>query len=200
MRTRRQKVARIVHSNSHIDYVGRVLDRFEVNEPPSLADYGFGQFVNIPIEGQEIVGVIYNSLLLNPEYGNHGPRLSPSPDLAVFSPDFLAEQGVLIGILALGWHSDGKVHHGIPSYTIPVGAEVYRMEDDEWRHFHCDERGRVRLHYFVHIVAHARDFALPLIDRILGRLEPLCSEEERKRLCVLKKSLSWGQLFSRTRF
>lgn len=200
MSTERQKVARIVHSNSHVDYVGRVLDRFEVNKPPSLADYGFGQFVVIPVGEQEIVGVIYNSLLLNPEYGNYGPRLSPLPDLAVFSPDFLAEQGVLVGILTLGWQTDGRAEHGIPSYTIPVGAEVYRMEDDEWRRFHCDERGRIHLHYFVHATTHAREFALPLIERILRRLEPLCSEEERKRLCVLKKSLSWQQFFSRPRF
>ena len=72
-------------------------------DPPSDDDYGFAQFVNLPLsKTEEIVGVIYNSLLVNPEYANFGPRLSPKPELGNFSPDYLNEQGFLIGILLLG--------------------------------------------------------------------------------------------------
>nr|MBA3806393.1 hypothetical protein [Acidobacteriota bacterium] len=91
------RLAKIVKSNSHVDYVGRVIDVLDTDAPPSGSDYGFAQFVSIPLDGeQEVIGVIYNSLLANPDYGNYGPRLSPAADLSVLSPDYLNEQGVLI--------------------------------------------------------------------------------------------------------
>ena len=97
------KIAKIVKSNSHVDYVGRVIDSLDAAEPPSAEDYGFAQFVRIPFEeGEELVGVVYTTQLANPEYGSFGPRLSPQTDLAVLSPDYLNEQGVLLGILLLG--------------------------------------------------------------------------------------------------
>ena len=65
------KIAKIVKSNSHLDYVGRVIDALDVALPPKAEDYGFAQFVSLPIdEDQETVGVIYNSILVNPEYSN----------------------------------------------------------------------------------------------------------------------------------
>jgi hypothetical protein len=72
------KIARIVSSNSHIDYVARVIDALDAASPPSSEDFGFAQFVKLPLEDEtEIVGVIYDSMLVNPEYSNFGPRLSP---------------------------------------------------------------------------------------------------------------------------
>ena len=43
------------------------------------ADHISGQFVKVITSGVEVVGVIYNSLLINPEYGNYGPRLHAGP-------------------------------------------------------------------------------------------------------------------------
>jgi len=84
------KIARIVSSNSHIDYVGRIIDEFDTNDAPTDDDYGFADFVSIPFDtDKKIFGVIYNSMLMNPEYANFGPRLSPKPELNQFSPDFL---------------------------------------------------------------------------------------------------------------
>src|SRR5215211_5200549 len=105
------KIAKIVKSNSHLDYIGRVIDALDVAAPPNVDDYGFAQFVSLPVnETQEIVGVIYNSILINPEYSNFGPRLSPKPELRGFSPDYLNEQGILVGILLLGSRENGKNH------------------------------------------------------------------------------------------
>jgi hypothetical protein len=69
------KIAKIVSSNSHIDYVGRVIDSLDAAEPPSADDFGFAQFVTLPLGTEEIVGVIYDSILVNPDYSNFGPRL-----------------------------------------------------------------------------------------------------------------------------
>jgi hypothetical protein len=185
------KLAKIVKSNSHVDYVGRIIDALDADEPPSATDYGFAQFVSIPLpDGLEVVGIIYNSLLANPDYGNYGPRLSPVADLHVLSPDYLNEQGLLVGILLLGWRDGGGVnHHAVPRRVIPVNQEVYRLDDVQ--SFHKDAEGRVQLHYYSQVMAHAGPFSGPLMEAVIEQLEPACAPEERQRLCVLKQTLVW---------
>ena len=191
-----KKIAKIVKSNSHVDYVGRVVDRLDVESPPAADDYGFAQFVSVPLgEGAEVVGVIYNTMLANPEYGQFGPRLSSHAELAVLSPDYLNEQGVLVGVLLLGWREeeDGKsvARQGVPRRVVPVGQDVFRMTDEDVRAFHLGADGRVHLHYYSQVIAHAGPFAVPLVETVIEHLEPSCTREERQRLCVLKKSLAW---------
>jgi hypothetical protein len=190
------KIAKIVKSNSHVDYVGRVIDRLDVDAPPQSSDYGFAQFVSLPVaDNFEVVGIVYNTQLVNPEYGQFGPRLSPAADLAILSPDYLNEQGVLIGILLLGWREAGSptAHMSVPRRVIPVGQDVYRLDEARMAEFHRvgGEGGAVGLHYYSQIVAHAGAFAVPLVEAILEQLNGVCTTEERQRFCVLKRSLAW---------
>ena len=187
------KLAKIVKSNSHVDYVGRVIDVLDADAPPAPSDYGFAQFVSIPLEdGSEVVGVIYNSQLINPEYGNFGPRLSSLADNSVLSPDYLNEQGLLVGILLLGWRDASKVnHHSVPRRVIPVNQDIYRLADKDVHRFHMDAGGRVQLHYYSQITTHAGPFSAALIEAIIEQLEPVCEPEDRQRLCVLKQALVW---------
>jgi len=70
------KIARIVSSNSHIDYVGRVIDSLDVAAPPGAEDFGFAQFVHLPVADEtEIVGVIYDSILVNPDFNRGFPLI-----------------------------------------------------------------------------------------------------------------------------
>lgn len=197
------KIARIVKSNSHVDYVGRVIDVLDADAPPGADDYGFAQFVSMPMGESEVVGVIYDSLLANPEYGNLGPRLSPRADLAVLSPDYLNEQGVLIGILLLGWRGAGDdsgvgqaVYHTVPRPVVPVGQEVYRMTDEAMHRFHRNPAGRLMLHYYSQIIAGAGPMAVPLLEAVIEQLEAVCPAEEGRQLSVLKKSLVWQRTMS----
>jgi hypothetical protein len=187
------KIAKIVKSNSHIDYVARVVDALDVAEPPTDEDYGFAQFVRLPFEGkEEIVGVIYNTILINPDYTNYGPRLSPKPELGSFSPDYLNEQGLLIGILLLGTKdAEGKIRHGVPRRAVPAGQDVYKLDAKEMKRFHTDENECLQIHYFSQVVAHAGLFAVPLLEAIIEQLSLDCSDEDRNRLGVLRQSLAW---------
>ena len=187
------KIAKIIKSNSHIDYVGRVVDELDAENPPSADDYGFAQFVNLPLsETEEIVGVIYNSLLVNPEYANFGPRLSPKPELGSFSPDYLNEQGFLIGILLLGTRGgEGKIQHGVPRRVVPAGQDVYKISGADVKRFHIDENDCLQIHYYSQIVAHAGLFAVPLLEAIIEQLSLDCTDSDRQRLGVLKQTLSW---------
>ena len=187
------KLAKIVKSNSHVDYVGRVIDALDVDEPPSVSDYGFAQFVSIPLDdGSEVIGVIYNSQLINPEYGNFGPRLSSVGDNQVLSPDYLNEQGLLLGILLLGWRDALRSnHHAVPRRVIPVNQDIYSLPDDEVHRFHLGADGSIHLHYYSQIVTHSGPFSAPLIEAIIEQLEPVCEPAEVKRLRVLKQALVW---------
>lgn len=196
------RIAKIVKSNSHVDYIGRVIDRLDAGDPPGPDDYGFAQFVSIPLdEDLDVIGVVYNSLLANPEYGNYGPRLSPPADLSVLSPDYLNEQGLLIGILLLGWRNPVKqtFHHAVPRRVIPVNQVVYRLADEDLHGFHKDIEGRIQLHYYSQVVANAGSFGVPLIEAIIEQLEPVCAPEERQRLCVLKQTLVWQRTVGQMR-
>ena len=187
------KIARIVSSNSHIDYVARVIDALDAAAPPSAEDFGFAQFVKLSLEDEtQIVGVIYDSILVNPEYANYGPRLSPKPELGSFSPDYLNEQGFLIGILLLGTiDTQRKITHGVPRRVVPAGQDVDKIEADEMKKFHTDESDCLQIHYYSQIVAHAGLFAVPLLEAIIEELSLDCSDSDRQRLSVLKQTLAW---------
>jgi hypothetical protein len=187
------KLARIVKSNSHVDYVGRVIDALDADAAPTADDYGFAQFVSLPQEDAEVVGVIYNTLLVNPDYGNFGPRLSPRPELMALTPDYLNEQGVLIGILLLGWRdaATGRAAQSVPRRVLPVHQEVWRMDEEEVYRFHLDAGGRVQMHYYSQIMAHAGLFSVALLEAVIEQLAPRCAPEEKQRLNVLKQTLLW---------
>ena len=189
-------IAKIVSSNSHIDYVARVIDALDCDAPPLSTDHCFGQFVGLEDDAQTVVGIIYDSRLVNPEYGSFGPRLSPRPALGNFSPDYINEQGILIGILLLGViDGKGKVTHGVPRRIVPPGQYVKKIDDDQVQAFHADGEGRVHLHYYPQVVANARQFAIPLLDSIIDQLCESCTEAEIQRLHVLKQSLVWQGTF-----
>jgi hypothetical protein len=189
------RIAKIIKSNSHVDYAARVLDSLETPAPPAPADYCFGQFVKIAAGRGAAVGVIYNSMLINPEYGNYGPRLSTPSELnAVFSPDYLNEQGVMIGVLLVGSRSaDGAHRQGVPREVLPINADVEQMSADEVRAFHHAADGALEFHYYAHVVTHAGLFASPLLEAVVGQLEQLTSEREQARLAVLRRTLAWQQ-------
>lgn len=186
------KIARIVSSNSHIDYVARVIDDLDVDDPPGPNDYGFGQFVSLRFGPEEIIGVIYDSMLVNPEYASFGPRLTPKPELANFSVDFISEQGVLVGILLLGsLGPDGKFVHGVPRRIVPAGHDVVKIGRAEVKRFHMDENNALQIHYYSQVVSHAGPFAVSLLESIIDGLAEDCSEQDRQRLTVLKQTLGW---------
>lgn len=199
------RIAKIVKSNSHVDYVARVIDELDADAPPAPEEYGFAQFVRMPAsEREEVVGVVYDTQLANPDYGSFGPRLSSHADLKVLSPDFLHEQGVLLGVLLLGWRARGEgggwaAHHGVPRRVVPVGQEVFSLAGADVFEFHKGAGGSVQLHYFSQALAHAGPFAVPLVEAVIEQLEPACEPAERQRLCVLKKSLVWQRTLGQLR-
>ena len=185
-------LAKIVSSNSHIDYVARVVDAFDADVVPAPDDCGFGTFVTMRTkDGPEIIGTVYNSVLVNPEFASFGPRLSSKPELENFSPDLLNEQGLLVGILLLGTFQDGVAVQGVPKQAVPAGEGVFRLEVGKFEAFHRSADGEMVFHYFPQIISRAGAFAIPLLESIISRLSSKADGPDLKRLVVLRESLSW---------
>jgi hypothetical protein len=181
-------IAKIIQSNSHVDYAARILDSLETAQSPGPSEYSFGQFVKIEVGEIDAVGIIYNSQLINPEYGSFGPRLTTP-----------REHNSVFGVLLLGWRDVHGAHQGVPKVVLPINSQVETMTDDEVRAFHLDEKGGAQLLYYSHVTTHAGLFAFQLLTSIVDQVSELISERERSRLAILRKSLVWQQTIGKMR-
>ncbi|MDQ2743170.1 MAG: hypothetical protein M3Z66_12870 [Chloroflexota bacterium] len=186
-------IGTIVKSNSHISYMCRVYGKLETERVPDPRQYAFGTFVTLaPIDGSDVrlVGVVRDTLLLNPEYGNLGPRLSSDRELAVFSPDYLNERGVLVDVLVLGWREGEWARHAVPPLSAQVGTLVETMPAVEIGDFHRDRQGRFLIGYLPQLMTGSDPMIASLLLAVLDRLEP-SFPEQAKVIGVLKNNLAW---------
>jgi len=185
-------IGKIVNASSHVDYVCQIYGPGETALCPSPPDYGFGTFVAIEQEDDAcLVGLIANTMLVNPEFGNLGPRLSPEEDLAVFSPDYLAEQATLVSIIVIGARAEGgAITQGVPLVAADIDAQVRCLSDDEIAAFHL-ESGRLQLAYLSLLLGMA---ANPLMPSLLQQLTSELAArfpEQAATLAVLRRNLAW---------
>lgn len=214
-------IGKIVKSNTHIDYVCQVFCRGERDPLPGSGDYALGTFVSILLEdvapfgapspagsapspggsapspaggARRLIGVIYNTLLLNPDFGSLGPRLSQRSDLEVFSPDYLSETATLVGVIAVGWQDEtGRYHQGVPQLAGTVNSMVQRLDDAEIVAFHRDRDGRLCLHYVPVLLATQSPIVPPLILNIVDRLHVFFPGQQR-HLSVMRNNMAWKSI------
>jgi hypothetical protein len=223
-------IGKIVKSSSHINYVCQIYGPLEIEIPPDVSDYAFGSFVRVAVSlrrsdlsrnGQErvqnsdevsicnIVGVIYDTQLLNPAFGSLGPRLSTDTQVELFSPDYLSEQALLVHLIVLGMmeqhrfsSSPQKIHivHGIPSFPLELNSSVETMADEDVHRFHLfQDQGNVENHpeyeylhlgYLPHMIAHRNSLIPMVILRIIDQLE-LLFPQHLSLLSILKRNFAW---------
>ncbi len=196
-------IGKIVKSNAHIDYICQIYNPGETDLMPEPTDYTFGTFVSIELEaavsGNErevgrLIGVIYNTLLLNPDFGNLGPRLSSRQELEAFTPDYLAETATLVGIIALGWYDrDKRYRQGVPALAATVNTFVRRLDESELLAFHCDEQMRPCLRYAPLLLNQKDPLALQLLINIVDRLAGLFPDQ-CGQLNVMRNNLAWKSI------
>ncbi|GAB4571254.1 MAG: hypothetical protein Kow0077_07500 [Anaerolineae bacterium] len=191
-----KSLGKIVKSNSHTDYVCQVFGKNETDDVPEVEHYALGTFVRIEVgagsKSGELVGLIYDTVLLNPDFGRLGPRLSPESELAVFTPDYLNERATLVGITAIGRiDSKGGVVQGVPRLAANSDAQVVQMDHDEIRAFHVYGND-LHLDYLPLLVKKQQEnpLALHLARIVLQSLEELLPEYA-KQLAVLNDDLVW---------
>ena len=192
-------IGKVVKSNTHIDYVCQVYNLGEVEQCPLPSDYGFGTFVAIELDdgvpqGNRLVGVIYNTLLMNPDFGSLGPRLSPRQDLEIFTPDYLAETAILVGLIAVGWiDAQGVCRQGVPPQAATVNNRVIALDDNGLPAFHRDAADKLALHYAPLLLNQPNPLVLPLLIHIVDRLTLLCPAD-RGQLGLMRNNLAWRSI------
>jgi hypothetical protein len=192
------KIGKIVKSNTHIDYVCQVYGRGEAKVLPQPGDYTFGTFAAIQLEeagapAQRLVGIVYTTILMNPEFGALGPRLSPPAELEVFTPDYMSETATLVGIIAVGWQEAEGYRQGVPVLAATVNNSVRRLSDDEVRAFHTDARGRLCLRYAPILMGMNNPLVAQLLINVVDRLHALFPAEQRQ-LGVMRNNLAWKSI------
>ena len=192
------KIGKIVKSNTHIDYVCQVYGRGEAKVLPQPGDYTFGAFVAIQLEeagapAQRLVGIIYTTILMNPEFGALGPRLSPPAELEIFTPDYMAETATLVGIITVGWQGPEGCRQGVPVLAATVNNSVYRLSDGEVRAFHQDAHGRLCLRYAPLLMGMNNPLVAQLLINVVDRLHVLFPTEQRQ-LSVMRNNLAWKSI------
>ncbi len=222
-------IGKIVKSDSHINYVCQIYGPREVEVEPSPADYAFGRFVRIAVRSEQTddphadlnlvlgislepktyaVGVIYDTILLNPAFGSLGPRLSNETQVELFSPDYISEKAVLIYVMVLGMieqriTSESQTEflstmQGVPLLSLELGSEIETMTDAEVRAFHffgdpndSESRGDyLHMGYLPHIISQ-RNSLLPMVTlRIIDQLERLFPQN-LPLLSIVKRNFAW---------
>ncbi len=189
-------LGKVVKSNSHCDYVVQLDTQNDVNNPPEVEDYGFGQFVAFESSRHWAVGIVYDSQLFNSSFLNSGPRLTSAPD-PLFTPDLVQDTCVLLNVALVGSLriSDASTYglHGIPRVVIPANTSVYRMDIAAVHSFHRSADGGPQFAYYSHLLRSGGSFAAQLTQQVLSELiaTELFSGAEQRALQVLRKELSW---------
>lgn len=223
-------IGKIVRSESHVRYTCQVYGPGEQADTPEPPDYAFGSFVRLPLRagpapadaarlaaagfaprrpadalvpastGLYAIGLIYDTLLVNPAFGTLGPRLSSDEQLSVFSPDYLSERAVLVSLLVLGavvgdTREPRRVTHGVPPLAPDLGAVVEAIAESDVRAFHvfADQDGaRPYLHmgYLPHALAQDHPLLPMAMLRTIERLETLVPENG-SLLSIVKRNLAW---------
>ncbi len=203
-------IGTIVNSASHIDYWCQVYGPHEIADPPNAGEYPFGQFVGVdlpapregaPATGERLIGVIYDTVLMNPAFGALGPRLSTSDEQrAVFSPDYLTERATLVKILALGVTSGDatRVSHGVPALALALGALVTPLDDAQIRAFHIfadggapgGEEPYLHMGYLPQLIGERNGLLQHAALAVLEQLRHLLPAHERM-LSIIGRNLAW---------
>lgn len=208
--TDQRPIGAIVNSDSHINYWCQVSAPNEVADPPRPQDYPFGQFVKVdlpaptadmPDAPHTLIGVIYDTVLVNPAFGAVGPRLSSSDEQrAVFSPDYLTERATLLRILALGTvdASGKRIRHGVPPLALELGALVTPLSDAGVLafHFFADHglpggaQPYLHMGYLPQLLGERSGLLQQAALCVLDHLHSLFPAQERM-LSIVKRNLAW---------
>jgi len=157
----------------------------------------------VPESGVEqwVVGLIFDTILVNPAFGTLGPRLSSDEQVELFSPDYLSERAVLVSVLLLGTIAlrrgrVARVFHGVPPLAPDLGAAVESLTDADVSAFHAfaaagnGAHPTLHMGYLPHAVAQTHPLLPQAMLLTIERLERLLPANGAL-LSIVKRNLAW---------
>ena len=195
------RIGSIISSNSHLDYVVEVFKERDCDRPPELHEREFGQpvFIKKTINGTEhaVMGVIYDTQLVDPDQGRTGPRLAQD-DQAQFTPGYIEERTTLTGVALLGTavitedRTIAEPTHQMPRWTLEVDDTVFHCPDELTIDFHTVE-GQIQLAYIDRLVDIAGDLGAEVIIALIDRLRRMLPDDDQSQrvLDVVEQNIQW---------
>lgn len=195
------RIGSIVSSNSHLDYVVEVFKERDCDRPPELHEREFGQpvFIKKTVDGTEyaVIGVIYDTQLVDPDQGRTGPRLAQD-DQAQFTPGYIEERTTLAGVALLGTAviTDGRTitdpTHQMPRWTLEVEDTVFHCPDELTVRFHTVD-DQIQLAYIDRLIDIAGDLGAEVIVALINRLRSTLPDDESNQrvLDVIEQNIQW---------
>ncbi|MDX1919322.1 MAG: hypothetical protein SFU25_01145 [Candidatus Caenarcaniphilales bacterium] len=178
-----KKIANIVKSTSHIEYVAQVINPKKTVGIES-ADFCLGRFVLID---KKHVGIVYDTELFNP---NSLTLSAQKEDNNIYAPDLQDEVEVLLKILLLGNLNDKKSKQDLPVEALEAGMEVVQMSDEQIKDFHLiDEKVQVR--YLSNLNSFGSKLNPGLFKAISAQLQKFLSPEQYKIIKTIERNLEW---------
>ena len=194
-------IGSIVSSNNHMDYTVEIFNETDREQVPGPAECGFGQpvFIHKTIQDTEhvIIGVIYDTRLVDPDQGRSGPRLAQG-DQKQFTPGYVEERTKLAGVALLGTAEvtdDGSIEnpsHQMPRWTLDVEDVVERCPDGVTRAFHTGSDGGILIAYMERLLDLAGPLGAEVMLVLLEQLrESFPADEHQRVLDVIEKDVRW---------
>lgn len=191
----------VAESRSHMDYVVEVYCDHEREHPPEKQDYEFGQMVYATTTIHEdehcLVGVVYDSRLVDPEQGRAGPRLS-NPDQELFVPGYVDEKRTLLGVAFLGYAALEPAANGsnftdvtqeMPPWTLDIDDSIHKLPREGFEQFHYPD-GSLHVQYYDRLISTAEQFGAEVTLALLDCLRNNTSADE-ELLNVIEQKVRW---------
>lgn len=195
-------IGNILDSNNHIDYTVEIFNERDRERPPEAHEWGFGQpvFIHKSHDGSDyaVVGVVYDTRLVDPDQGRSGPRLAQT-DQERFTPGYVEERTTLAGVALFGLMEirDGGVlgqpDQSVPRWTLEVDDQVRLCPPEMMAAFHSGESGSLQLAYADRLVDVAGPLGAEVTLEVVDRLrETLGADDETARvLDVIERNIEW---------
>lgn len=198
-------IGTIAQSRSHMDYTVEVFPDRARDQPPAPEDYQFGQPVYVITEANGerylVVGVIYDTELVDPDQGRTGPRLAPE-EQATFTPGYVEEKRTLAGTALLGYARCrateeasppriADVSHDMPPWPLELDAVVRKLPATGIRAFHeADTRSGLRVGYYQRVLDVAASFGPEVVLALVEQIRN-ATPSEHAVLDVIERNVRW---------
>lgn len=150
------------------------LVQFEFQQISGGDKVAFGNFVITEDKGQELVGIIIDICILNPNMATF-PKPKRLPDsIAVKSvfPDLIEQYPTIITVYVLGYFNKGVPKQDIPLRPPNIYQKIYLLENEKIKQFHLskDENGQEKpiMHYLYRLESLDRKEFSDAIIKILN--------------------------------
>mgnify|MGYP006284243521 CR=1 FL=1 len=184
------KIGKVVKSDNHFVYKCRIYGKQETESEITEKDFALSQFVKLKLNSDiTIIGIIVDSELINPDYGSLGARITSSFQNNITIPDFIDETGVMIDVITVGYLEKTMSYQVLPSFIIPLNAEVELMTNKEIINFHLSSNGKLQLKYYSHILNHAGKNTECLLVKVLENLMLIMDDKHHKHMSIIKQHI-----------